>query len=187
MKKEECTVKHTTQYHLKQMDKIGKTGIVPDEYKKYFKGTKNPKAHINAINSTIEKLDKQYHKEHKKGGVAFDNRCELCKNEGESLNEISGENEPIQTIEKDDINADSLDTAKNIMEKKQMLPPRISEETEEKSTKVTTVEKKEKEEPDSEIGDIDIVIEENGKQKLYKLKEFRKKHNIGQETGTNEG
>lgn len=74
--------KHSVKYHLKQLDKIAKTGIVPDVYKKIFRGMKKPQAHIKKIDSDLVKIDKKIHDEHIKTGLKYDKLCYVCKPDG---------------------------------------------------------------------------------------------------------
>ena len=188
-------VKHTTQYHLKQMDKIAKTGEVPEFYKKVFKGIKNPSAHIRAIDRLSADIEKQYHKEHKKLGTAYDRLCEICKEGGKppseknavklttsvDQNDAKSVKENAKPIEPDTLQLNELNDAKTVT--------RV-EKSEQKGVKVTLVDDTVETEPDSEIEEsdnIEITLNEDGKQKLYNLKEFHKKFGSPIEEETNEG
>lgn len=70
--------KHTTAFHLKQLKKAVKRGKIPPEYEKYFKGMKDPISHLKHVDTRIEQLEKQYHKQHKKAGTDYDKQCNIC-------------------------------------------------------------------------------------------------------------
>ena len=72
-------VKHTAGFHLKQMDKIAKSGEVPDAYKKLFKGVKDPRAHIRAVDREIKAIREREHKQHQRDGIKVSAYCEVCK------------------------------------------------------------------------------------------------------------
>ena len=74
--------KHSTKYHLKQLDKIAKTGIVPEPYKKVMKGIKNPQAHIKKVQADLRKIEEGEHKAHIKMGEEFDKLCLVCNPDG---------------------------------------------------------------------------------------------------------
>ena len=140
------TVKHTAQYHLKQLDKIAKTGIVPEEYKKIFSDTKDPVKRIkdgqSKINSAIRedikntvKEEKRVHKTHIKDGIKFDENCVVCNSKDESK-------EVVTKIE------ENIDVEETIEEK-----PKIRKSKEEKikikeEKSINPVEKKTKNEWD---------------------------------------
>ena len=64
------------------MDKIAKTGIVPDEYKNVFRGVKNPQAQIKKAQSDIRRIDNKVHEEHIKKGEDYDDLCFVCNPSG---------------------------------------------------------------------------------------------------------
>ena len=74
--------KHSREYHIKQLDKIAKTGIVPDEYKNVFRGVKNPQAQIKKAISDINKIDRGIHETHIKNGIEDDDLCFICNPSG---------------------------------------------------------------------------------------------------------
>jgi len=74
--------KHTTTYHLKQLDKIAKTGEVPDEYKKIFKGIKNPQTHLKKVQGDINRIDRIFHEGHIKQGTDYEELCYTCNPDG---------------------------------------------------------------------------------------------------------
>jgi len=75
-------IKHSTKYHLKQLDKIAKTGIVPDEYKNVFKGIKDPPVYIRKAQRDIDRIDNEIHEEHIKNGEKKDITCKICNPTG---------------------------------------------------------------------------------------------------------
>ena len=89
-------VKHSAEYHLKQLDKIAKTGVVPDEYKKSFRGIKYPASQIRKRQREINDISVDEHKAHIKDGLKTHPYCDVCKDKKGST---KGKDDNIDEIE----------------------------------------------------------------------------------------
>ena len=154
--------KHTAQYHLKQMDKIAKTGNVPDCYAKYFKGIKNPRSHIRGVNSDIAEIDRACHKEHVRKGEEYNAYCEVCKSNGKPPTGVVGDAGEEEVLTDDSSAHSSAPCELSGIKPTPVSPKRKPKETVEPEVSDT--------EDDS---GVEVEWEEGGKKTLMTLKRFK--------------
>jgi len=141
--------RHKAQHHLKQMDKIAKTSVVPEYYAKIFKGIKNPAAYIKAANKHIADIETELKEAEEKFRL---------KNNGKSPTEVAEEIG-------EDIGGETDDSSG--CEQEGIKPTPVSSKKEkEKSV--------EPESSDTDDGSgVEIELDEGGKKTLMSLRKFK--------------